>query len=285
MAETLRSEIISADSRLFYVGMDIGTAKPNAADLARVPHHLIDIATPDQIINIAMYRQMVKLLVDEIYSRGNKPILVGGTGQYIRSITEGWDIPRQKPDDNLRDVLQKWADEIGIYELHRKLAFLDPEAADRIDPRNLRRTIRALEVIFLSGKRFSEQRLRTESDFEVIQIGITRPRDQLYARIDQRIDEMLKAGLIDEVADLLQKGYTTSLPSMSAIGYKEISGYLQGEYDLETAIMLIKRNTRTYVRRQANWFKSADEAIRWFEYEEDVLTDIIDYLQLTGFIG
>lgn len=285
LAEAIGGEIISADSRLFYVGMDIGTAKPNAGDLARVPHHLIDIAKPDEVVNLALYRQKVKQLVDEIYARGNKPILVGGTGQYIRSITEGWDIPKQEPDDSLREVLQKWSEKIGVYELHKKLSLLDPEAAGRIDPRNLRRTIRALEVIFLSGKRFSEQRVKSESNYEVIQIGITRPREQLYERIDQRIEEMLKAGLVEEVAGLLRLGYTTALPSISAIGYKEICAYLQGEYDLETAIMLIKRNTRTYVRRQANWFKSDDKAIQWFEYHDNILSEIMEYLKRTGFIG
>ncbi len=285
LAEAIGGEIISADSRLFYVGMDIGTAKPNAGALARVPHHLIDIAKPDEVVNLALYRQKVKQLVDEIYARGNKPILVGGTGQYIRSITEGWDIPKQEPDDSLREVLQKWSEKIGVYELHKKLSLLDPEAAGRIDPRNLRRTIRALEVIFLSGKRFSEQRVKSESNYEVIQIGITRPREQLYERIDQRIEEMLKAGLVEEVAGLLRLGYTTALPSISAIGYKEICAYLQGEYDLETAIMLIKRNTRTYVRRQANWFKSDDKAIQWFEYHDNILSEIMEYLKRTGFIG
>lgn len=285
LAEAIGGEIISADSRLFYVGMDIGTAKPNAGALARVPHHLIDIAKPDEVVNLALYRQKVKQLVDEIYARGNKPILVGGTGQYIRSITEGWDIPKQEPDDSLREVLQKWSEKIGVYELHKKLSLLDPEAAGRIDPRNLRRTIRALEVIFLSGKRFSEQRVKSESNYEVIQIGITRPREQLYKRIDQRIEEMLKAGLVEEVAGLLRLGYTTALPSISAIGYKEICAYLQGEYDLETAIMLIKRNTRTYVRRQANWFKSDDKAIQWFEYHDNILSEIMEYLKRTGFIG
>ncbi len=285
LAAAIGGEIISADSRLFYVGMDIGTAKPNAGALARVPHHLIDIAKPDEVVNLALYRQKVKQLVDEIYARGNKPILVGGTGQYIRSITEGWDIPKQEPDDSLREVLQKWSEKIGVYELHKKLSLLDPEAAGRIDPRNLRRTIRALEVIFLSGKRFSEQRVKSESNYEVIQIGITRPREQLYERIDQRIEEMLKAGLVEEVAGLLRLGYTTALPSISAIGYKEICAYLQGEYDLETAIMLIKRNTRTYVRRQANWFKSDDKAIQWFEYHDNILSEIMEYLKRTGFIG
>jgi len=284
LAETIDGEIISADSRLFYKGMTIGTAKPSSDELARVPHHLIDIVEPDQVMNIAEYRQMVKHLVTDIQNRQKKVIIVGGTGQYIRSITEGWEIPKQEPNERLRVVLYDWAKTIGVYDLHQKLSVLDEEAARQIDPRNLRRTIRALEVIFLSGKRFSELRVKSESDYNLVQIGITRPREVLYQRIDQRIEEMLSDGLVDEVASLLNKGYNPALPSMSAIGYRELIPYLKGEYDLETAVMLIKRNTRTYVRRQANWFKSGDRDIRWFEYGEDSVTQIVNYLKSYGVI-
>ena len=268
LAERLNGEIVSADSRLFYRGMDIGTAKPSPAELARVPHHLVDVAAPDETWSLAMFQRAAQAAIAEIHARGRLPFQVGGTGQYIRAVTEGWEIPEVPPDFRLRHALEAWAAEIGPEGLYRRLAVLDPEAADRIDPRNLRRTVRALEVILRTGERFSSQKSRREPPYRVLQLGLTRPRPELYARIDARIDAMLAAGFLEEVRGLLAAGYAPDLPSMSAIGYRQMVQVLQGEITLEEAVILMKRLTRQFVRRQANWFKADDPNIRWFRAGE-----------------
>jgi tRNA dimethylallyltransferase len=265
LAERLDGEIVSADSRLLYRGMDIGTAKPRTEELERVPHHLIDVAEPNEVWSLAVFQKEARRAAHSIHKRGRLPILVGGTGQYLRAVTEGWQPPTVSPSEQLRAALENWAGEIGTEALHRRLAALDPKAASSIDHRNLRRTMRALEVIFLSGKRFSEQRRRGESPYRTLQLGLTRLRSELYPRIDQRIEAMLEAGLVDEVKRLLERGFSPDLPPLSAIGYKEIIAHLQGDISLDEALRLIKRNTRIYVRRQANWFKVNDPDITWFE--------------------
>lgn len=270
LAERVGGEIISADSRLFYRGMDIGTAKPSAAERARVPHHMIDISEPDESVSLAVYQSMVQPLVDEIAARGKLPILVGGTGQYIRAITESWRPPRTEPDPRMRVVLENWTQEIGKDGLYERLAYLDPAAAAKIDLRNVRRTIRAVEVILATGIRFSEQRKKEESPYHILQIGLFRPREELYTRIDQRIDAMLRDGFVDEVRNLLEKDYKPQLPALSAIGYLEIAAYLQGKTTLEESITLIRRATRVFVRRQANWFKPNDPSICWFQVQPGV---------------
>ncbi|MEW6287151.1 MAG: tRNA (adenosine(37)-N6)-dimethylallyltransferase MiaA [Chloroflexota bacterium] len=267
-------EIVSADSRLFYRGMDIGTAKPTAEERARVPHHLIDIANPDEILSLAVFQQKAREAIADIHARNKLPFLVGGTGQYVRAVTEGWKPPEVKPDMRLRDELEREKEERGIYWLHEKLAGLDPEAAARIDPRNYRRTIRALEVILTTGKRFSEQRRRGESPYHLITIGLTRPREELYRRVDERIESMFAKGFVEEVRGLLAKGYSPSLPTMSAIGYRECVGVVKGEWSEEQAKVQIRRATRVYVRRQANWFKESDPSILWFKVEEGVVDEI-----------
>ena len=264
LAEALDGEIVSADSRLFYRGMDIGTAKPAPAELARVPHHLVDVADPDETWSLAMFQRAAQAAIAEIHARGRLPFLVGGTGQYIRAVTEAWEIPEVAPDFRMREALEKWAQEVGPDGLHRRLAEVDPEAAERIDPRNLRRTVRALEVILRTGKRFSAQKSRGESPYRVLQLGLTRPRPELYARIDARIEAMLEAGFLEEVRGLLAAGYAPDLPSMSAIGYRQMVQVIQGEITLEEAVTLMKRLTRQFVRRQANWFKFDDPNIHWF---------------------
>lgn len=283
LAERMSGEVVSADSRLLYRGMDIGTAKPTFEERVRVVHHLIDVANPDEIWSLAKYQQAVYQAIDGIHQRGYLPFLVGGTGQYIRAVTEGWDIPGVKPDHLLRDVLQNWAAEIGAEEFHNRLAILDPSAAERIDPQNVRRSIRALEVIFTTGKPFSDQRLRSGSPYHPLILGLTRPRPELYFRIDDRIQEMIEKGFIDEVRQLLDQGYPPDLPPFSAIGYRQIIDHLQGNISLEEAIILIKRLTRQYVRRQSNWFKSDDPTIHWFQVIPDVVDDmeafIIKFLQ------
>jgi tRNA dimethylallyltransferase len=265
LAEQMDGEIVSADSRLLYRGMDIGTAKPSRDQRRRIPHHLIDVANPDQIWSLAQFQAKAHQSIEEIHSKGRLPFLVGGTGQYLRAITEAWQIPKIKPDQQLRKALENWSIEIGADGLHRRLATIDPGAAAKIDYRNLRRTTRALEVILRSGKLFSKQRTQSQSPYRVFLIGLTISREKLYARIDSRIDDMLAAGLVAEVKGLLDYGYSPDLPPFSAIGYQEIIDHLLGRITLEEAVMLIKRHTRQFVRRQANWFKDDDPDIHWID--------------------
>jgi tRNA dimethylallyltransferase len=279
LAERLNGEIVSADSRLFYRGMDIGTAKPTREEQARVPHHLIDTANPDEILSLAIFQQLAHQGIADIHTRNKIPFLVGGTGQYIRAVTEGWNPPEVEPDERLRNELERLKEEKDIYWLHERLKTLDPLAAEKIDPRNYRRTIRALEVILTTGKRFSEQRGQSESPYHLITIGLMRPRAELYERVDQRIDMMFENGFLDEVKNLLARGYSPSLPTMSAIGYRECIRVVKGEINEEQAKAEIRRATRIFVRRQANWFKESDPNIKWFRVEEGIVAEIESYVR------
>ncbi len=279
LAERLGGEIVSADSRLFYRGMDVGTAKPTAAERQRVPHHLIDVADPDETWSLAQFQVSAHRTIAAIHARRRLPFLVGGTGQYIRAVTEGWAPPAVAPDPRLRGALERWAGQIGADGLHARLARLDAEAAAKIDPRNLRRSVRALEVILSTGKPFSAQRKRLPAPYQVLQVGLARPRQELYARIDARLQAMLDGGLVEEVRGLLQRGYSPGLPSLSAIGYRQIIAYLQGKMSLEGAQADIRRDTRTFVRRQANWFKANDPAIHWFNLEQQSAEEILILIQ------
>lgn len=274
LAERLAGEIVSADSRLFYRGMDIGTAKPAPSQRARVPHRLVDVADPDQVWSLAVFQQAAYQAIAEIHARGRLPFLVGGTGQYIRAVIEGWQIPKVRSSPPLREALENWAAEIGPDGLHDRLAVLDPKAAAGIDYRNLRRTVRALEVILRTGHQFSAQRSKGVLPYRNLQIGLIRPRKELYARIDTRIDAMLADGFVNEVRQLLSQGYSPDLPTLSAIGYREIVAYLKGKASLQEAVKLIKRHTRQFVRRQANWFKQDDPNIHWFRIEPHTVGEI-----------
>jgi tRNA dimethylallyltransferase len=278
LAERFAGEIVSADSRLLYRGMDIGTAKPTREQRSRVVHHLIDVADPDEIWSLALFQREAEKAIAGIHARGRLPILVGGTGQYIRAILEGWSPPALAAQPELRAALETWADEIGKEGLHARLVRLDPQAAASIDARNQRRTLRALEVTLSTGRRFSTQRTRKESPYRVLEIGLTRLRPELYRRIDARIDSMLAAGWLEEVRALLAKGYGPGLPSMSAIGYAQLSEHLQGKLSLEEVIVEIKRQTRIFVRRQANWFKPSDLNIHWIELQRKDALETIDNL-------
>ncbi|HEY5269614.1 MAG TPA: tRNA (adenosine(37)-N6)-dimethylallyltransferase MiaA [Anaerolineales bacterium] len=274
LAERLGGEIVSADSRLFYRGMDIGTAKPTSEERLRIPHHLIDVADPDETWSLAVFQRLAAGAIADIHARGRLPFLVGGTGQYIHAVTHGWAPPATEPDARLRAVLEGLAKSQGNDWLHQRLALLDPPAAQAIDPRNLRRTVRALEVIFSTGCRFSDQRGQGESPYRLLTIGLIRPRPELYARVDARIEAMFAAGLLDEVRSLLALGYSPDLPTMSAIGYRECAAVLRGEMSLEGAKVCMRRLTRIFVRRQANWFKAEDAEIHWFEAGEAKMDEI-----------
>lgn len=280
LAERLNGEIVSADSRLFYRGMDIGTAKPSQAETMRVPHHLIDIVNPDETLSLAVFQEMAREVISQIHSRGKLPFLVGGTGQYVRAVTEGWTPPAVQPDARLRNVLETLQEQRSKEWLYEKLKILDPVAASAIDLRNVRRTIRALEVIFTTGKKFSEQRGQSDSPYHLVTVGLNRPRAELYQRVDERIEKMFADGLIDEVRGLLNKGYSPLLPSMSAIGYRECVSVVQGSMTMEQAKVEMKRLTRVFVRRQANWFKESDPNIRWFDpSSENILNEIETHIR------
>jgi tRNA dimethylallyltransferase len=279
LAEKLNGEIISADSRLFYRGMDIGTAKPSREEMARVPHYLIDTVNPDETLSLAVFQQQAKEIIADIHARGKLPFLVGGTGQYVRAVTQGWTPPEVTENTRMRDELGRMKDQRGLEWLHDKLNFLDPEAAAKIDARNVRRTIRALEVILITGKKFSEQRGQADSPYHLISIGLTRPREELYQRVDERIDLMFANGLVNEVKNLMAKGYSSTLPSMSAIGYRECVSVAKGLLTEDQAKVEMRRLTRVFVRRQANWFKESDPNIQWFKVENGVAKEIEKYIR------
>jgi tRNA dimethylallyltransferase len=287
LAERLNGEIVSADSRLFYRGMDIGTAKPTLAERARVSHHLIDVANPDETWSLAQFQQEARKVIADIHARGKLPILVGGTGQYVRAVTEGWSPPEVKANSKMRDEIGKLVlskvegmnEERGKEWLHDRLKSLDPEAAEKIDARNVRRTIRALEVILTTGRKFSAQCGRVDSPYRLITIGLMRPREELYARVDARIESMFAAGLVDEVRGLLEKGYSPELPSMSGIGYGECAGVAKGQLSAEQAKVQMRHDTRVFVRRQANWFKEGDSSIRWFVVQKNSMDEIENFLR------
>jgi len=279
LAELLGGEIVSADSRLFYLGMDIGTAKPSAQQLARVPHHLINISTPDRLISLPEFRERADAAIAEIGRRGRLPIMVGGTGQYISAVVEGWEPPRMEPNIRLRTVLERLGSERGFLWLHRGLSHLDPAAAARIDPNNLRRTVRALEVTLLTGRRFSEQRSRAAPKYRLIGLGLLWPRPELYARIDARIEQMFAMGLLEETRRLVESGYSPRLPTMSAIGYPECVGVLSGQWTLEQAKAMMRKATRAFVRRQSNWFRRSSAELNWFRMEEDLPARLADHVR------
>ncbi len=265
LAEALRGEIVSADSRQIYRGMDIGTAKATAEQQARAPHHLLDVVDPDQILTLAEYQRLAYAAIAAIHARGRLPLLVGGTGQYVHAVLEGWCIPEVAPQPDLRAALEAEVAARGAGALHARLAALDPVAAARIDLRNVRRVIRALEVCLATGRPISELQTKSPPPYVVVQIGVTRPRPELYARIDARVDRMIAAGLVAEVRRLADAGYGWDLPAMTGLGYRQIGQYLRGEASLDEAIALIKKGTRRFVQQQYNWFRLNDPAVWWVD--------------------
>jgi tRNA dimethylallyltransferase len=260
LAEVLDGEIISADSRQVYREMDIGTDKATPEARARVPHHLIDVVAPNETLTLAQFQRLAYAAIDDIAARGRLPFLVGGSGQYVRAVVEGWGVPEVAPQERLRAALEGLSTE----ELVRWLVALDPVAAARVDQRNRRRLIRALEVTLVSGRPISAQQVKSPPPYRVLQVGLTLVRSLLYQRIDTRVERMLEAGLLDEVRRL-SECYGWDLPAMSGLGYAQLGTYLRGETTLEEAVAAIKRETRRLVRHQANWFKHEDPSIHWFD--------------------
>lgn len=282
LAMRLDGEIVSANSRLFYRGMNIGTAKPTTEELAQVRHHLVDVAEPDEPWSLAVFQRAAAEAIAGVHARGRLPFLVGGTGQYIQAVLQGWEIPAQEPDPALRQALEHWGEVVGHEGLHRRLAVLDPEAAAKIDARNVRRTIRALEVTLRTGRRFSEQRGRSSSPYSLLIIGLKRSRAELYQRVDERIEAMLAAGLVEEVCSLLEKGFSPDLPTLSAIGYREIGAFVRGQMTLEEAVVQMKRLTRRFVRHQGAWFSERDPEIHWFQAGPGTVEEIAALIQDLG---
>lgn len=281
LAQELKGEIISADSRLFYRGLDIGTAKPSVAERALVPQHLIDICEPDETLTLGQYQRLAYATIDEVLGRGRLPILVGGTGQYVMAVVEGWGIPKVAPQPHLRKALAR----LGGPELARWLQRLDSQAAASIDPRNLRRVIRALEVTLVTGRPISELQRKTPPPYDIKIVGLTRGRESLYARIDVRVDRMMVDGLLAEVEGLRAAGYERRLPSLSGLGYRQLHAYLEGEMMLEEAVERIKFETHRFARQQATWFGGNDPRIAWFDLDhlENPLETIIAFAQ--GWVG
>jgi len=267
LAERIGAEIVGADSRQVYRGMDIGTGKVTEAERRSVPHHLIDVVDPDQPFGLADYCDMALPAVAEIRRRRNIPIVVGGSGQYIWALAEGWAVPRVAPDLGLREKLTARANAEGAESLHRELAGIDPEAAGAIHPHNVRRVIRALEVAAATGVApFALRSRRTPLD-SVLLLGLRVSRAELHQRIGRRVDAMFAGGFVAEVEELLRRGYAPSLPSMSGIGYTQVVQFLRGEMSLDGATTLIKAATHRLARQQSTWFRQTDERILWIEQE------------------
>jgi tRNA dimethylallyltransferase len=274
LAKKLQGEIVSADSRQVYRYMDIGTAKPTPEELKCVPHHLIDIVNPDEAFSLANFQELANQAIDDIHRRGRLPCLVGGTGLYVKAVLEGWQIPRVSPDTEFRYNIEQKVNENSIDELYQELVITDPDAAAKIDRRNVRRVIRALEVHAKAGQAFSRLGRKIPPAFSPYIIGLTAARSALYDIVDRRVDEMINRGLIQEVENLLQMGYDFSLPAMSGIGYRQIGQYLNGELTLEAATQKIKTETHRFIRHQYAWFRLKDENIHWYDIENLPESDI-----------
>lgn len=270
LAQTFNGEIVSADSRQVYRHMNIGTAKPILRELSLVPHHLIDIINPDDAFSLAQYQRLAYQAIGDIQRRSKLALLVGGSGLYVWSVVEGWRIPQVPSDPEFRHSLERKATEVGRDKLYQELMQVDPVAAQRIDPRNVRRIIRALEVCRNTETPFSQLQYKRAPLFGILIIGLTADRAELYRRIDLRVDEMLEQGLVAEVKKLVEMGYGFNLPAMSGIGYRQIGMFLRGELTLAAATQQIKFETHRFVRHQYSWFRLKDDRIHWFDIQNKV---------------
>lgn len=275
LAALIDAEIISADSRQVYRGMDIGTAKVSKEERERVPHHLIDVADPDEPFSVADFVKLAETAIKDIESRGKIPLIVGGTGLYIRVLTEGYAIPFVPPDNEIRKQLAKEAQVFSCQSLYKELLIVDPQAASKLHPNDFRRVSRALEVYRTTGVPISQFQQQTRISYrhnnngegqnnDVFKFALTIERDGLYEKINNRVDDQIKIGLLEEVRGLLAKGFSPSLRAFQTFGYQELIAYLEGRYSLEEGIELIKRNTRRFAKRQWTWFRR-EPNVKWIE--------------------
>ncbi|MGV8144969.1 MAG: tRNA (adenosine(37)-N6)-dimethylallyltransferase MiaA [Alkaliphilus sp.] len=283
LARRLNGEIISADSMQIYKEMNIGTAKPSIEEQEGIKHYLIDIISPDEDFSVAEFQKLAFDSIDDIYARGKLPIISGGTGLYINSILYDMDFSKTYADSFFRDQLSKECNEKGNMFIHDKLKKVDPKAAERIHPNNVKRVIRALEINHIGKSNMGDfsTDIKLNSKYNPILIGFTRDRTKLYERINLRVDLMIQQGLVEEVKNLLTKGYSKNLISLQGLGYKEIVDYIDGKCDLDEAVEILKRGTRRYAKRQLTWFKRYNQ-IEFFDvgqYDDSIslTNDIIKF--------
>lgn len=285
LARELDGEIVSCDSMQLYKFMDIGSAKPTKAEQAMVPHHLVDEIDPRREFSVVQYQKLARQAISDIHSRGKLPVISGGTGLYLNSILYEMDFSAPPRQDGYRKELEALAENQGVEVLHRRLAEKDPDAAQRIHPNNIKKVIRALEAVESTGEgiRPFSQAVQPFAGYRPFLIGLTRERNQLYDRINRRVELLMEQGLLEEVRGLMDMGLTEENISMKGIGYKELIAHLKGEYGLDEAIAKIQQNTRHYAKRQLTWFRRYDK-IEWFDlsqYEtsENALKDMIEWLR------
>lgn len=276
LAKKFGGEIISADSRQIYRGMNIGTAKPTPEEQRSVPHHLIDIKDPGEDYTVADYQHDAIASIRDIASRGRIPFLVGGTGLYVRAVLENLDIPKAQADPALRKKIEEEIAKDGLAAVFKRLVALDPDAEGVVDPKNPRRVVRALEVATTTGKPFTAQRKKRQPLFDALTLGIDPPAELLRGRIDERIDAMMRAGLVEEVRTLIEK-YGQAAGAFNAIGYREIIDHLNGTLSLNDAVEAIKMNTWHYAKRQRTWFKKMS-SIRWTDTYENAMEAVTNFL-------
>jgi len=279
LALALNGEIIGADSRQIYRHMDIGTAKPTAVQREKVPHHLIDLIEPDDTLTVARYQTMAYDKIDALHKTHKLPFLVGGTGQYTTAVVEGWSIPEVPPNDALRTELETFAKEHGTLALYERLREIDPAAAEKIHPNNVRRVVRALEVSIESGTPISVLQQKKPPAYTILQIGLTMEREKLYERADKRVDQMMEKGFLSEVKKLLNMGYDRRLSSMSGLGYRELASHLLDDTPLDVAIEDTKIATHQFIRRQYTWFRGHDEGVIWHNMQQLNPDSLIDDLK------
>lgn len=278
LAKAINGEIISADSMQVYKHMDIGSAKITTEEMQGIPHYMIDILEPDENFNVVYFQQKCKEYMEDIYSRGHIPIITGGTGFYIQAVLRDIDFTENEENKEYRISLEKLAENEGASKLHEMLIKVDPKAAEEIHENNIKRTIRALEFYHLTGTPISEHNeheKRKERAYNSCYFVLNDERDRLYSRIEQRIDEMVDEGLVDEVRKLKEMGCHRGMVSMQGLGYKEILAWLEGEYSYEESIEILKRDTRHFAKRQLTWFRREQDVI-WvnkneFKYDEDAI--------------
>ena len=271
LARAVEGEIISADSMQVYKHMDIGSAKIKKEEMEGIPHYLIDVLEPDEEFHVVRFQEMAKEAMKEIYSKGKIPILTGGTGFYIQAVVKDIDFSQDTEKSSVRERLENLAQEKGGEYLHELLAQRDPESAEKIHPNNIKRVIRALEYYELTGEKVSP--------YNTAYFVLNDHRERLYEKIDRRVDQMLDEGLVEEVRRLAQMGYTRDMVSMQGLGYKEILAYLEGEYSLEEAVYVLKRDTRHFAKRQLTWFRREKDVI-WvnkpdFDYDDKKILEYI----------